>query len=206
MELYLVRHGQTSGNIALRLQADNSSLTEHGSMQAHATAQKLVALKPTHLVSSTMLRAVETAQIIGEACNLVPETNALFVEVGRPNHMIGQRLINLSAFWFYTQWYFGLTKNDDAGSESYEQVRQRVKVAREHLETFPPDARVVVVSHSVFILFFVAHMCDVRPLGPFRALHLLYRVYRLKNASITPIHLDHAAPEGTCRFQLQKLT
>jgi broad specificity phosphatase PhoE len=205
MKIYLVRHGQTEGNIALRLQSDKADLTKLGEQQAHVAAETLATLHPTHLISSTLVRALETARIIGETCDLVPETNSLFVEVGRPDRMIGQLLVNLPAFWFYTKWYFGLTK-DEPGSESYQQVRERVTKARVYLETFPPEAKVVVVAHSVFILFFVAHMCDERPLGPVRALRLLYRVYRLKNGSITPVHLDHNAQEGCCRLKVEKLT
>lgn len=202
MKIYLVRHGQTEGNIALRLQSDKSDLTKLGEEQARAAATKLATLKPTHLISSTLVRALETARIIGDACDLVAETSSLFVEVGRPDRMIGQRLVNLPAFWFYTKWYFGFLK-DEPGSESYKHVRERVGKASVYLETFPPEAKVVVVAHSVFILFFVAHMCDERPLGPIRALRLLYRVYRLKNGSITPIHLDHNAPAGKCHFTLE---
>ena len=205
MKIYLVRHGQTEGNIALRLQSDNADLTEKGRKQAEVAATILAEQKPTHLISSTMLRALETAEVIGEACSLIPETNGLFVEVGRPNTMIGQRLTNLPAFWFYTKWYFGLTKKEE-GSESYEEVRKRIKEATMYLETFPADARVVVVAHSVFIMFFVAHMCDERPLGPLRALRLLYRIYRLKNGSITPVSYTPTPQNGTCPFQVEKLT
>ena len=202
MKIYLVRHGQTDGNLALRLQSDKSDLTEEGLRQASVAAATLAPLHPTHLVSSTMLRALETARVIGNVCNLVPETEEVFREIGRPDRMNGQLLMNASSFWFYTLWYLGLTKNEQ-GSESYKQVRERVIAAQTYLEALPEEARVVVVTHSVFIIFFVAHLCDRRPMGPIRALAALYRISRIKNGSITPIHLNHNAAKGQCRFRVE---
>ena len=201
MNIYLVRHGQTEGNLALRLQSDKSQLTDEGVRQAQAAAATLESLHPTHLVSSTMVRALETARIIGKSCDLVAETEDVFREIGRPERMNGQLLMNVASFWFYTRWYLGLTR-DEEGSESYKQVRERVRASQIYLESLPEEAKVVVVTHSVFIIFFVAHMCHQRAMGPLRALHALYRISRIKNGSITPIILNHKAPKGRCRFTL----
>jgi broad specificity phosphatase PhoE len=147
------------------------------------------------------VRALETARIIGDACDLVAETEAVFREIGRPDRMNGQLLMNVTSFWFYTRWYLGLTR-DEEGSESYKQVRERVRAAQTYLEALPNDARVVVVTHSVFIIFFVAHMCNQRAMGPLRALRALYRIARIKNGSITQVTLNSATSKGQCSFIL----
>ena len=84
--------------------------------------------------------------------------------------------------------------------------RDRLKQARELLATYPPEAVMVVVSHSVFINFFIMHMCDDRPIGPIRALQCFIRILTIKNGSITPISLDTTLPENACRFKVEKLT
>lgn len=204
MQLYFVRHGETGGNIAARHQSDNTDLTQKGLLQATEAAQILREKNPTHLVSSTMLRALETARIIGLACDLIPETDAIFTEVGRPARLNGHLLKSVYSLWFYMRWYFGLTSMITEGGETYKMFRERLHASRKHLATYPNDARVIVVSHSVFINFFVMHMCDDRPIGPIRAALCFWRILTIKNGSITSIHLDTTLSDNTCRFKLEK--
>lgn len=206
MKIYFVRHGETGGNIAMRHQSDNTDLTQKGLLQATQAAQIIKTKNPTHLITSTMLRALETARIIGLAVDLIPETNALFAEVGRPARLNGRLLKSAYSLWFYARWYFGLTNMTNEGGETYKMFRDRLKQARELLATYPPEAVMVVVSHSVFINFFIMHMCDDRPIGPIRALQCFIRILTIKNGSITPISLDTTLPENACRFKVEKLT
>ena len=74
MEVYLVRHGQTDGNVGRRHQHTSTKLNQLGRAQAARVAEQIVKLAPTHIITSTNMRAVETASIIGQACNLIPET------------------------------------------------------------------------------------------------------------------------------------
>ena len=190
----------------MRHQSDNTDLTQKGLLQATQAAQIIKTKNPTHLISSTMLRALETARIIGLATDLIPETNALFAEVGRPARLNGRLLKSVYSLWFYARWYLGLTRKETEGDETYKLFRDRLKQARELLATYPPEAVVVVVSHSVFINFFIMHMCDNRPIGPIRALLCFVRILVIKNGSITPLSLDPLKPEGVCHFKVEKLT
>ena len=190
----------------MRHQSDNTDLTQKGLLQATQAAQIIKTKNPTHLITSTMLRALETARIIGLAVDLIPETSALFAEVGRPARLNGRLLKSAYSLWFYARWYFGLTNMNNEGGETYKMFRDRLKQAREQLATYPPEAVVVVVSHSVFINFFIMHMCDDRPIGPIRALQCFIRILTIKNGSITPISLDTTLPENACRFKVEKLT
>jgi len=202
MELYLIRHGQTDGNIARRHQEDRTTITELGKQQANAVAEYLKKQKPGYLVTSSMLRAVETARIIGLACDLVPETSLLFIEVEKPPRLNGHLLKSLYSLWFYFRWYFGLTRKDEGG-ETYKMFRQRIEQAKKHFEGYPSDAKIAVVSHSVFINFFVIHLCNSRPMGPLRALQCFIRILTMKNGSITKITYD-AGQKQSCPWSLAK--
>lgn len=71
MHLLLVRHGQSLGNIEARIQGDDDPLTEHGRTQARAAAAHLGARGDiTHLYTSSLMRAHETAAIIGAVIGL----------------------------------------------------------------------------------------------------------------------------------------
>ncbi|MBW7475820.1 histidine phosphatase family protein [Paenibacillus oenotherae] len=70
MELILIRHGQSVGNIRVHEDMPDSPLTELGMKQAEKVA-KYVSKKPvTRIVSSPLVRAVQTAQPLSEALSL----------------------------------------------------------------------------------------------------------------------------------------
>ncbi|MEN9920158.1 MAG: hypothetical protein RL538_51 [Candidatus Parcubacteria bacterium] len=203
MEVYLVRHGQTNGNIAGRHQSDRTDITELGIKQATEAATYVASLNPTHLLSSSMVRALETARIIGRECDIIPETTALFAEVEKPPRLDGHLLKSLKSIWFYARWYFGFTSKNEGG-ETYKMFRERINKARLHLLSYPPHARVVVVSHSVFINFFIMHLCNDRPIGPLRALQCFYYILTIKNGSVTKFVYDFDKPSHRCGWHVEK--
>ena len=69
--LYIVRHGTTDWNQSGRIQGHmDIPLNEAGRAQAHLASRRLVPLGATALYSSDLLRAYETAQIIGQGIGL----------------------------------------------------------------------------------------------------------------------------------------
>jgi len=64
MELYLVRHGQSEGNIGLP--SPDPPLTELGVKQARWTAMRFREVKLSRIYASPFLRAIQTAQIIAD--------------------------------------------------------------------------------------------------------------------------------------------
>jgi broad specificity phosphatase PhoE len=203
MDVYFVRHGETAGNRAMRLQSDKSDLTERGEAQALATAKILKAVNPTHLISSTMVRALETTRLIECEVDLIPATSELFKEIGRPHRLEGRRLLGPISLMYYMLWYFGLVKKEDDTSESYADVRSRIDAARDFLMAYPNDARVVVVSHSVFITFFLAHVCRQRPLYPWEALWHFIKIVKIKNGAIRKLTVDTRV-KNACAWELQQ--
>lgn len=85
--IYLVRHGETEWNLALRMQGQmDSPLTALGLEQARRNAMLLQSLigDPAgfSLISSPLGRARKTAEIIGEALSLQPTFDSRLVEIG----------------------------------------------------------------------------------------------------------------------------
>ena len=189
MEVIFVRHGQTQGNLARRHQAPDTPLTTEGERQAVAVAAEVAPLAPTHLIASAHLRAVETARFIAAETGLEITVDERFVELQRPSNLYGHFRSNWHSVWFYTRWYLGFTRPDSTfeNGESYQEFRERLCEARAVLATYPPDARVVVVSHAVFIVFFVAHLKRASALGPLAALRTFRRILTIENASVTKV-------------------
>lgn len=199
MEIFLIRHGETGGNVAHRHQAEKTPLTDRGREQALAVAGEVAQYEPTHLLTSPLVRAIETASIIGEVTDLIPETNPNFIELERPAELYGNFHLSPMSLWFYTRWYLGQTNT----GESYEALRARIKKAKEHFKQYPEDARVAVVSHSVFINLFLAHLCDDNPITPMTAVRTFGRVLKMKNTQLIPVLFDPNAGTGTCAWLSQ---
>ena len=71
MELYLIRHGQSTNNRG-DARIPETPLTEIGKQQADRAGRTLRDLGITRLYCSAMLRAVQTAAIVGEHLELAP--------------------------------------------------------------------------------------------------------------------------------------
>ncbi|SET34673.1 2,3-diphosphoglycerate-dependent phosphoglycerate mutase GpmB [Thorsellia anophelis] len=74
--VYLVRHGETQWNAQKRIQGQaDSPLTEEGRIQAKQVAMRVKNLGITHLISSDLGRAVETAEILAQVLMLPVQTD-----------------------------------------------------------------------------------------------------------------------------------
>ncbi|MEY3784478.1 MAG: hypothetical protein RLZZ230_800 [Candidatus Parcubacteria bacterium] len=198
MEIYLIRHGETEGNVAHRHQVEKTQLTTLGRQQAEKVAAVMKEYKPTHLVTSNLVRAIETARIIGQECDLMPETTEYFIELARPKFLYGNYHFSLQSLWFYFQWYIGFGVGAKEG-ETYEMLLQRIKLAKQYLQQFPDNAKVVVVSHSVFITLFTAHVCHEKKMSFWQGAKAFWKVYKMANTQVTPILFDATANiEGKC--------
>ena len=72
MDLYLIRHGQSTSNRGDE-PIDFPPLTDLGHTQAYLAGTALKDVNPVKLYCSPMLRAVQTAQKIGSVINLDPQ-------------------------------------------------------------------------------------------------------------------------------------
>jgi len=80
MTIVLVRHGETAGNAARILQTPDVPLNERGLAQAALLAERIAALQPVRILSSDMLRALQTAAPISARTDLPVEQSALLQE------------------------------------------------------------------------------------------------------------------------------
>jgi len=158
--VYLVRHGQSEWNVRRLTQGQTThpALTALGREQAAGAAEAIAAdlarlgLSAARLVTSDLVRAVETAQIVGERIGLVPELDARLRE---------QHLGELEGRSYEDSWARAeLHDWSDpelplAGGESVGQVRRRLAAV---LAKLAPGTTTVLVSHGDAIRSAVAHL------------------------------------------------
>ena len=142
--------------------------------------------------------------MIGAACNLIPQTNPVFIEIVRPQKLHGHFHKSAGSLFFYVRWYFGLTHQGKDGGETYKALRERIAAAQKVLESYPPDSRIVVVSHSVFINFFLMHLCSKRRLSLVKTAWCFFRILTIPNASVIRVNYNNELPLNKCRWCVVK--
>lgn len=202
MEVYLVRHGRTDGNVARRHQHHETKLNEEGKAQAKAAAERVAGLEPTYLIVSTYMRAIQSGAYIADMTGLIPETSSLFEELHQPATLIGERLKGLRAMNYMARWFIGYPSAAMHDGESYANFVRRIEQARTYLEALPEDSRVVVVSHSVFINFFTEHMIRPQRMNIFRAAVLSFKLLKMRNSSITHVRFTKPLNSTKTGWQL----
>jgi len=200
MEIFFVRHGQTGGNVAKRHQAEHSSLSFEGEEQVRVVAEKIKEYEPTHLVTSNLVRALETSREIAAVCCLTPETRSEFMELRRPDKLYGNFHFSVLSLTYYFKWFFGIETGPLKNGETYDELLERIKKAKSYLAELPADSRVIVVSHSVFIIFFLAHLCDEEKMSLPKAMLTFRKLNLMKNTEITRVLFDPNTRSGTCSW------
>ena len=88
--IFWVRHGQSTWNAIDRMQGHELSppLTDLGRAQSTQAAESLVGRGVVHVLSSPAIRALETAEIIGERLGLDVVTEPLLLEKGLDEEVV----------------------------------------------------------------------------------------------------------------------
>lgn len=183
MKVVFVRHGQTDENVAHRHQPEETPLSVLGRKQAVSAGKMLQQIQPTHIVTSPLVRAVQTASLIADQCDLIPSIDHAAAELRRPVHLTGHPHKSPRSLFFYILWYTGLARS----GESYQAFRNRISANKANLEYLPNDAVVLVVSHTVFINMFLVHVCHERAMTPWRAAVTFLALFRMRNTGMTEL-------------------
>ena len=165
--LYLVRHGETTGESSIRYHGRNDvPLSDLGRAQV-ARLRSLVGHVPfSAVVHSPLSRAVESAQILLESLQREPgvvETAPDLTEVdfGAIEGLTAQEIAAELPEW-YAAWQGG-TASGFPGGEAFDGFRQRIFAAFDGLLARHPKGHVLVVVHKGVIKHGVARLLGLSP-------------------------------------------
>jgi len=149
--IYLIRHGESKGNVGSRYQHPNSPLNPKGREQAGMLSATLAHAGVKRIIASHYPRARETAAILGSALGLAVEENALFVEREKPSRLLNRRVDDVSVRPLYTQWVHSLFEEDEKAEdgESYADIIARVDEALQFMCALKETT--AICSHGFFI-------------------------------------------------------
>lgn len=189
MYLYLVRHGQSEGNVAKTFHGHiDYPLTPLGREQARQAAEKLKGVSFTRCVASDLSRAWETAQICLEGRRIVPEpcpglreqNMGLFEDrtwdQARDSH--GELVERLVSDWFHTTPPEG---------ESPAEMARRVGACVDEMVRRGEDT--LVVAHNGSLSLMLKH------LGLEGEDELLRPGYFFNHGAYTAIQIREGEPE-----------
>ena len=189
-----VRHGQSVSNADPQAASVPSHLgdrlTDLGREQARAVAEHLPEFGGTHLLHSTMRRARETAEIINEALDLPVREVDYIQELKEADDY--QDLAPEEQMLHRWSMRMAETADDpDAappGAESFNDVLGRVKRFKTELDVLGEQGqRPVVVTHGLFMRFFLAHCIYGDDLEP----RLAPRLWQMRSLNCSISLFEH---------------
>jgi alpha-ribazole phosphatase len=174
--LILIRHGQTEWNVEGRWQGQSDPpLNAEGIAQAHRLGADLTNKGLDVIYTSSLLRAVETAQIVAHALGLPLKVEPRLVEIHQGDwdaHLrseIAQAYPDLLRQWEADPW-----ARTPPGGERLEDVQRRVYAALDDILSEEPDRCVALVTHRLPIFLIKMRYQGLDP--------DMVRVFELPNA------------------------
>ncbi len=172
-----VRHGQSESNVNKVLSHDVNSypLTEEGRQQSKRTAKELKKLKVTKIFTSPILRAYQTATIIGNELGLIP-----IIDDRLKERFLGS--LNNVRFDPNDHWKLKLIRGEieAKGLEPWDSMKRRMI---DFLNSIPESESVVVtVSHYDPIRAVIGHILDLDDISAYGI--------SLPNASMTVVEYE----------------
>lgn len=156
-KIYLVRHGESGGNASGVYQNADTPLTEKGRAQAEFIASRCEKFAIDFIVSSSMKRAVETAEIVNKKLGRPMEVLDLFVERRRPKTQIGLHKESPEALEIDKVLIENFTKPGVrfSNEENFDDVKERAGKALEYLKN-RSEENILVITHGFFLRIIMA--------------------------------------------------
>lgn len=151
--VYFVRHGATANNIKQEYQAPDAPLSDVGFDQARRLADRSRKLPIEVVLTSTMTRARQTAQIIAQACDVPLVDVDFFHEIRRPAEVHGRSKTDpeVEKIIEFTRQHF----NDGerfSDEENFPDLRKRALRMLEYIANRAEDKILAVVHGTILIV------------------------------------------------------
>jgi broad specificity phosphatase PhoE len=149
LKIYLIRHGQTTGDIENRYGGDyDDELTDEGEIQAHKLADKLVDSGIQIILCSPLVRAQQTAKIINT--KLHTEIKIIKDLKERNQNGVLTGMIREEAKLKYPELSEQVKdyRNQIQGAESYEDFVERIKKTLVEISSPAGYSTIGIVTHG----------------------------------------------------------
>jgi len=177
MELFLVRHGQSIGNVTQGQDMPDSELTGLGRYQAEKVAEYLMPRNINRIISSPLLRAVQTARPLANALSLPIEVWKELYEQRKESPYIGPARRELS--WMFPEAVWPRQMEAEGwhcpGGETDEATASRAAAIVQRLRRLDGE-RVAVFAHGTLNEYLIREVLQMSDASHIR--------FQLLNASV----------------------
>lgn len=152
MKLYLVRHGQSIGNVNKIHQHADTPLSELGISQAKELAKRFKSIPLDLILTSHFERAKSTAEFVANHIGVKLEINELLREIKRPSVLEGKPTMDPVAVEVRAQIRANLHDSlwHHSDEENVHEFINRAKEFLKHIEN-RSEENILAVSHGIFI-------------------------------------------------------
>jgi broad specificity phosphatase PhoE len=189
-KIYFVRHGESEGNVASAIQSGEVPLTANGKKQAEFIADRFTELPIEVIVSSTMLRAQETANIISAKINAEVISSELLIERRHPSLQVGKKktdsqVVESEKLIFEN---FGQEDYKFSDEENFVDLKDR---ASQILDFFAhrPEKDILVVSHGFIMRIILAVVVIGKDLSAQQCKQFI-SAFHMENTGVTIFDYD----------------
>ncbi len=203
MELLLVRHGETKANARHIYQPPTESISIAGAAEVARLVRTIQEFEPTHLYTSHYTRARETTHFLEYATELQATWLEDVSELKVPDYLYGKSHYGPQSMFYLMRWYFNLLpENITDQIETKKEFSERIFRARDYFAKLHTGDRVVVVSHSIFTNFFIAHLCQDKGINVLKAAPLLLKILRYENSGVTHVRYIGETEKNVCPWEV----
>ena len=167
MRLYFVRHGESENNALNIPQVPDVGLSERGSREAKALAERIAHLPVDLILSSPYKRTSETTEIINEHLQKPVEFTPLLQERRNPSEIIGMSAddpesLRIRSLILENYGKEGWRYSDE---ETFSDLKDRALALLQYTINLERE-RILLVTHGAFLLFVIATMIFGEELTP----------------------------------------
>ncbi len=197
MNVYLVRHGESLGNISQVHQAQNCELSQEGQRQADKLAARFSDLAVDLLISSPITRAAQTAEKIAKVVNLPIHYDRRIEEIRRPSSVVGKKASDpqVAKLWATIRSHQHDPDYHHSDEENFFDVKKRMQSFLQELPT-RKESNIVVVSHGHALRIFLGLMI----LGPEFSSHEFHAMIDHTSISNTGLTICEYENHGNWRI------
>ncbi len=155
MKLFLIRHGETTGNIDNLYQTAETPLSPEGENQAKKVAGRFKGINIDLIYTSSHLRALETSKLISKETGAKVEPWEKLMEIRRPKEVRGKRVDNADVEKIMKEVTTNFANPDwkYSDEENFFDLEARANLVLDHLLKNHRDQTIICVSHGTFIKF-----------------------------------------------------
>jgi len=158
-KIYLVRHGESEGNVGPLRQGSLTLLSEVGEKQAESVTKRFENISIDKIISSPQTRARHTAEAINRVLNNPIEFSDLLIERKRPSSLIGKSKKDPTVLGIDKQInnHFHEIEWRHSDEENFQDLKNRAIRLFEHIETLE-EQNILLVTHGVFMRMIASYI------------------------------------------------